>query len=585
MRRCFLVLLTTVAAFCGSAGISAMGAELIYEQDFSTQPPDWRASTYGYILSRMYDGKYEQRKTEVHPDPLVDDDTRAAAYYNYRPDPARNDYDWALGSWRDATIETEIATNGQTGIDAGVLFRARGFARSGGNMFLGDAYCVQIVGDDTNAATALELLRFRGNDTGSDVDDPDPHVLATHLGAAFDASIPRLIQITSTNAARTHHDAVDIQVNLYNGLTEDSGILRTITFTDDSDRALSGPGGVGYRTLITQTTIGPPNHPRGIYDNLKVYDENDGQLLWYDDYYDNRALAMTSFSQGGVTEIGTLGATDLRYHVRGEGVGIGAAVIDHVDVMQPEWEDVTVSATMRIGYDISQLYSGLTVRAQNYDAETGSGDLYLFHLTGPDGDDPAAAELYRVRGGQGTEVLLGSVDVSAALTSREIYLKVDAVTNDDGNVELSCIASLAGDYSDPIAEISFLDDSVDKITGSGTAGFIVQNWSESQFAANFDDFAVWQYVGGETPGLDGDLDGDGFVGSSDLDVVRGNWGSLVTAGDLSMGDPSGDGTVGSADLDIVRGNWGSTTAATVPEPSCLLMFAFGMLFAGLRRRG
>ena len=583
MRRCLLGLMCVVVL--GSPG---MAAELIYEQDFSnatgTNPDGWSYSTYGYILSRTYLGQYEQRKTQVHPDPTADDDTRAAAYYNYRPDPARDDYDWLLGSWRDATIETEIATNGQTGIDAGVLFRARGFARSGGNMFLGDAYCVQIVGDETDAATTLELLRFRGNDTGSDVADPDPHVLATDLGVAFDASTPRLIQITSNNVTRTHYDAVDIQVNLYNGLTADSGILRTISFTDDSDRALSGPGSVGYRTLITQTTINPPDHPRGIYDNLTVYDDNDGELLWYDDYYDNRALGMTSFSQGGVTEIGTLGATDLRYHVRGEGVGIGAAVIDHVDVMQPEWEDVTVSATMRIGHDISQLYSGLAVRAQNYDAETGSGDLYLFHMTGPDGDESAAAELYRVRGGQGTEVLLGSVDVSATLASREIYLKVDAVTNDDGNVELSCIASLAGDYSDPIAEISFLDDSADKITGPGSAGFIVQNWSESQFAANFDDFSVWQYLESEPPALDGDLDGDGFVGSSDLDIVRGNWGSSVPAGDLGSGDPSGDGLVGSGDLDIVRANWGNSLPATVPEPGCLVLFAVGLLFAGSRRR-
>ena len=60
--------------------------------------------------------------------------------------------------------------------------------------------------------------------------------------------------------------------------------------------------------------------------------------------------------------------------------------------------------------------------------------------------------------------------------------------------------------------------------------------------------------------LEGDLNGDGLVGSLDLDIVRVNWNTNVPAGDLLQGDPSGDGFVGSADLDIVRGNWGNTVA-------------------------
>ena len=61
-------------------------------------------------------------------------------------------------------------------------------------------------------------------------------------------------------------------------------------------------------------------------------------------------------------------------------------------------------------------------------------------------------------------------------------------------------------------------------------------------------------VGGlvrEEQGLPGDLNGDGFVGSADLDIVRGVWGQSVEPGCLPCGDPSGDGVVGSADLDIV----------------------------------
>ena len=90
------------------------------------------------------------------------------------------------------------------------------------------------------------------------------------------------------------------------------------------------------------------------------------------------------------------------------------------------------------------------------------------------------------------------------------------------------------------------------------------------------------YVDGGA-GLEGDLDGDGFVGSSDLDIVRGNWGSSVTAGDLLSGDPSGDGMVGSADLDIVRANWGATSSAAVPEPGLIALLLLGLATLSMRR--
>jgi GH25 family lysozyme M1 (1,4-beta-N-acetylmuramidase) len=61
------------------------------------------------------------------------------------------------------------------------------------------------------------------------------------------------------------------------------------------------------------------------------------------------------------------------------------------------------------------------------------------------------------------------------------------------------------------------------------------------------------------PLLAGDLDGDGFVGISDLNVVLGNWNQNVTPGDLLSGDPNGDGFVGIDDLNVVLGNWNAGT--------------------------
>jgi Domain of unknown function (DUF4832)/Domain of unknown function (DUF4874) len=79
--------------------------------------------------------------------------------------------------------------------------------------------------------------------------------------------------------------------------------------------------------------------------------------------------------------------------------------------------------------------------------------------------------------------------------------------------------------------------------------------------------------------LAGDLDGDGFVGIGDLNIVLGNWNQSVTAGDLAAGDFDGDGFIGVSDLNGVLGNWNTGTApsdpANIPEPGALIVLAVG----------
>jgi fibronectin-binding autotransporter adhesin len=88
----------------------------------------------------------------------------------------------------------------------------------------------------------------------------------------------------------------------------------------------------------------------------------------------------------------------------------------------------------------------------------------------------------------------------------------------------------------------------------------------------------------------GDLDGDGFVGIVDLNIVLGNWNQNVPPGD-PLADPSGDGFVGIADLNVVLGNWNAGTppgdAANIPEPSSLALLGLGALslISRLRRLG
>ncbi|RMH13732.1 MAG: hypothetical protein D6698_13625 [Gammaproteobacteria bacterium] len=87
-------------------------------------------------------------------------------------------------------------------------------------------------------------------------------------------------------------------------------------------------------------------------------------------------------------------------------------------------------------------------------------------------------------------------------------------------------------------------------------------------------------VGVLIPSIAGDLDGDGFVGIADLNIVLGNWNQNVTAGDPLQGDPSGDGFVGIEDLNQVLGNWNAGTPpgnnAHIPEPGVGIIGLLGI---------
>ncbi len=85
--------------------------------------------------------------------------------------------------------------------------------------------------------------------------------------------------------------------------------------------------------------------------------------------------------------------------------------------------------------------------------------------------------------------------------------------------------------------------------------------------------------------IPGDLDGDGFVGLSDLDLILNNWNMTIPDGDPAA-DPSGDDFVGLDDLDIVLNNWNAGTPPTVavPEPASMAMGLLGAGLCVLRRR-
>ncbi|MEM9415129.1 MAG: hypothetical protein AAGA29_06560 [Planctomycetota bacterium] len=82
----------------------------------------------------------------------------------------------------------------------------------------------------------------------------------------------------------------------------------------------------------------------------------------------------------------------------------------------------------------------------------------------------------------------------------------------------------------------------------------------------------------------GDLDGDGYVGITDLDLILADWGTQGSPG--SPADADNSGTVDQADLNLVTDNWGAGTPpeAQVPEPGICILFGLGATLLHRRRR-
>lgn len=118
--------------------------------------------------------------------------------------------------------------------------------------------------------------------------------------------------------------------------------------------------------------------------------------------------------------------------------------------------------------------------------------------------------------------------------------------------------------------------------GSNGSGSGLGNLS----GVDFNNFAGDQFFSINVPNnLQGDLDGDGFVGIDDLNIVLGNWNQNVPPAN-PLADPSGDGFVGIHDLGTVLGNWNAGTPPTadvVPEPTALVVFSLFGVGCLLRR--
>ncbi|XAM01634.1 PEP-CTERM sorting domain-containing protein [Phycisphaeraceae bacterium D3-23] len=172
-------------------------------------------------------------------------------------------------------------------------------------------------------------------------------------------------------------------------------------------------------------------------------------------------------------------------------------------------------------------------------------------------------------------------DVSAAVTGIEFAIPLADLGNPTGDI--SIVAFINGGGHD-FASNQFAGDGIlqgNLGDGSGEFSGTLANLDLSMIAGN--QFVTISQIG--TP-IDGDLNGDGFVGAADLDILLANWGDSVTIGSLADGDANSDGVVDALDLAIVQGNFGSGNlpGGVVPEPTSLVLLGLGGLALVRRRR-
>ncbi len=148
------------------------------------------------------------------------------------------------------------------------------------------------------------------------------------------------------------------------------------------------------------------------------------------------------------------------------------------------------------------------------------------------------------------------------------------------STDLALFSGLAGGASN-----GFLASFDTSSAGSFSASYAL-NLSDEDIAGATGQVLTLQLIGEVTGTLVGDLDGDGFVGINDLNIVLAYWNQSVPPAD-SAADPSGDNFVGISDLNIVLGNWNAGTppgGAAVPEPGMGVLLGLAGLSL-LRRRG
>lgn len=175
--------------------------------------------------------------------------------------------------------------------------------------------------------------------------------------------------------------------------------------------------------------------------------------------------------------------------------------------------------------------------------------------------------------------------------SQDTYLfseNMGLANNDDGVVGTAFVVNemLYYAHKDENADwaVNLVDTDVDDVDQVGIAydfeGLPVISYSKDGLI-----HLAYDPVMVTSLGILGDLDHDGFVGITDINLILSQWSDTVSSG--SQSDPSLDGFVGIEDLNIVLGNWSAGTppgeaGTNIPEPAAITTLLLGVMM--LRRR-
>ncbi len=253
------------------------------------------------------------------------------------------------------------------------------------------------------------------------------------------------------------------------------------------------------------------------------------------------------------------------------------------------------TTTQRVSSDA---HSGAFGQRINIDLDEASGSSFLLHHVA--GTDLAGAGDMFTGKREANLALqpLGSIGFWLMTDSADLSVGINLDDDRDGT-EQGLFQPVTADgqwhkyewsLEDSALWSSAFYDSGDGILGeSFTLDSIV--FSGSQDSLVFLDDIFWAPAGVGPPlPIVGDVDGDRFVGISDLNILLANWNQAVPKGDISQGDlaGTGDGFVGIDDLNVILSNWNSSDsppgelANLVPEPvSATTLIALGWI--GLKR--
>ena len=236
----------------------------------------------------------------------------------------------------------------------------------------------------------------------------------------------------------------------------------------------------------------------------------------------------------------------------------------------------------RFWQNVVGVFTDVSVASGITDTDQGRGLAHLDYDNDGDLDvvivnNEAAPILYRNDGG-----------------NEQDYLRINTIGTTSNRDGIGAFITVVPDLSQPSVMIvwevdggsSFLSQNERTAhfglgESDGVVDFVTIRWP-SGLVQELYDIPVNQTINiveGEPLALLGDLNGDGFVGVDDLNIVLTHWNAAVVAGDLLLGDPSGDGFVGVDDLNVVLIHWntGTPPTQTVPEPTGLLLMSISSL--------